>query len=55
MRMNVSLRMSSYLLALGLGVASTIPGAQVEIVMAWGGNIDTSGATPDICGNSVNC
>jgi hypothetical protein len=55
MRKNMSLRLSTYLLALGLGAVPALAVAQVQFVMAWGGNVDTSGKAPDICENPASC
>jgi DNA-binding beta-propeller fold protein YncE len=38
-----------------LGVVPNLAGAQVQFVMAWGGNVDASGATPDVCEDAANC
>jgi tripartite motif-containing protein 71 len=43
------------LITLGLGALPQLAGAQVQFVMAWGGNVDTVGTTPDICERVATC
>ena len=54
MRKKISLRLSTYLVALGLGATPVLADAQVEFVMAWGGGVNASGTTPDVCENATS-
>ena len=55
MRKTINFRIITYLLALGLGVVPHLAGAQVQFVMAWGGNVNATGKTPDVCEDAANC
>ena len=55
MKKIIHFRVGTYLLALGLGVVPHFAGAEVQFVMAWGGNVNAIRATPDVCDDAAKC
>jgi sugar lactone lactonase YvrE len=49
------MRLNTHLMTLVVVAVPALAGAQVEFVAAWGGNVNTSGTTPDVCEKAAGC